>query len=188
MIGRRAAVALFAQILVVPAMAQPADQKPASPPAAAAPAATEPQTTTATYGDWVLRCVHTGDSASTTKICEVAETIRGGQNQAPMAEIALGRFNKVDPLRITAHLPSNISLPSVVKISYREAHGVELNWRRCAPVGCFADAALTDAETNIFQIQTEPGAIEFYNADGHSIRLPMSFKGLGQALDALMKE
>ncbi len=82
----------------------------------------------------------------------------------------------------------NISLPSVVKFVYREAHGVTLNWRRCAPVGCFADAMLTADQAKIFHIQTEPGAIEFYNAGGQQVKIPVSFKGLTPAMDALAKE
>lgn len=185
----RAAAVLFTQVLLFPAMAQAADQKPAAPaPSEQKATAAEPQKTTATYGDWELRCLNTsaGVTSSNGKVCEIAQTVREGQT--PMAEIAIGRFNKTDPLRLTAHVAPNIALPSVVKFDYREAHGVTLNWRRCAPVGCFADAFLTDDQAKIFHVQTEPGAINFFNAGGQPVKIPVSFKGLSQAMDALAKE
>ncbi len=177
MTGRRFAAALFALFLASPAAAQP----PAPVPA-------EPQATSATFGDWTLRCQRAGEGAAAQKLCEIAETIQDAQKRQPIAEIAMSRLNKADPIRVTVHVASNISLPSIVKLSYREAHGVELAWRRCAPVGCFADAALTDAQANIFHIQDEPGAIEFFDAAGRPQKLPMSFRGLGQAMDAMAKE
>jgi len=188
MIGRRAAIVLFAQIFILPTLAQAEDQKPAAGEAQvnSPQQVNSAQPDSKTFGDWVLRCQPATQGAA-GKICEVTETIRSGPQQAPMAEIALSRFNPTDPIRLTAHVPSNISLPSVVKFSYREAHGIELHWRRCAPIGCFADNALTDEQSAIFRVQTEPGTFEFYDADGHSLKLPVSFKGLGQALDALSK-
>ena len=189
MIRNRAAAVLLAQALLFPALARAADQTPAAPPPAGQKmAVAEPQKTTATYGDWVLRCLNpsAGVVSSNGKVCEIAETIREGQR--PMAEIAIGRFNKTDPLRLTAHVAPNIALPSVVKFDYREAHGITLNWRRCAPVGCFADAFLTDEQAKIFHEQTEPGAIQFFNAGGDPVKVPVSFKGLTQAMDALAKE
>jgi invasion protein IalB len=183
----RLAAALLAPLLAFPALAQTAAPKPASP-ASAAPVAAEPQNTSATYGDWMLRCQRVGEGAGARKICEIAESIRDGQTRQPVAEIALAQLNKADRIRLTVHVASNISLPSIAKFTYREAHGVELAWRRCASVGCFADAALTDDQIKIFRVQDEPGGVEFYDADGRPQKFPVSFRGLGQAMDALAKE
>jgi invasion protein IalB len=186
MIARRAAALLIAQTLVFPALAQ----APAPAPKPAAPVGAEPQTTTATYGDWVLRCQRVGDTAN--KICELSLTIQGGQGQqqTPVAEIALGRAGKTDPFRMIAHLPTNISLPSVVKFAAgeKDAHPQEMTWRRCVPAGCFADLTLTDAQWKGLHGQTEPGSVEFTDSAGRAVKFPISFRGLPQAMDALAKE
>ncbi len=176
------ATVLIAQTLLLPALARAEDQKAPQP----APAAQQQSQTE--YGDWVLRCLNVGTEKAPSKVCEIAETVRMAAKQPPIAEIAISRFNKGDPLQLTAHVPSNISLPSVVKFDYREAHGITLNWRRCAPAGCFADVQMTDDQANIFHVQTEPGSIEFYDSNGNPVKLAVSFRGLGDAMDALAKQ
>ena len=102
------ASALSLPALSLPALAQTAAPKPAAPNSAAPNSApmpavpSEPQNTSATYGDWMLRCQRVGEGAGARKICEVAETIQAGEKRQPVAEVALSRLNKADPLRLTA--------------------------------------------------------------------------------------
>jgi invasion protein IalB len=175
------AVILIAQTLLFPALAMAEDQKPPEPESATQQTQTE-------YGDWVLRCLEVGTEKAPSKVCEIAETVRMAAKQPPIAEIAISRFNKGDPLQLTAHVPANIALPSVVKFDYREAHGITLVWRRCAPAGCFADVQMTQEQADIFHVQTEPGHIEFYDSNGNPVKLAVSFRGLGDAMDALAKQ
>src|SRR5262249_6405145 len=72
----------------------PAAQAPATP-SAPLPAAPDngPSSTTAVYGDWVVRC---GQQAG-TRICEVAQTIYVQGQQTPIALIAIGREKQGDP-------------------------------------------------------------------------------------------
>ena len=95
---RALACALAALLLAASASAQTPPAKPATPPpaapAAATPAApavsTDPAQTTASYGDWVLRCVRTGDGGTGPRVCEVVQTmVVQGQTQ-PVAQIAIG--------------------------------------------------------------------------------------------------
>jgi invasion protein IalB len=186
MIRRFAAAAVFAPMLVFSAMAQTAEQKPAE-----APVSSQPRTTTASYGDWLLRCQRVGETEKAVHICEVVLTIQNAQaQQAPIAELAFGRLSKTDPYRITAHLPTNIALPSVVKFSLgaKDPHTEELAWRSCAPVGCFADAQLSEAQWKALHGQIEPGSLEFTDSAGRPVKLPVSFRGLAQAMDALGKD
>ncbi len=187
MTGRRVAALLFAQILAYPAFA--ADQKPAAAPTPP-PVSAEPQTTTASYGDWVLRCQRVGDAAA--KICEIGLTVQGGQGQqqTTVAEVAIGRAAKADPYRLIMHLPANIALPSLVKFATgeKDARPQEMPWRRCIPSGCFADMTLSDAQLKVLHGQNEPGWVEFVDSAGRAVKFPISFRGLPQAMDALAKE
>jgi invasion protein IalB len=182
---RRTAPALFAALLF-PAFALAAEQKPAEPPVSS-----EPRVTTASYGDWLLRCQRVGETEKAVRICEVVLTIQSGvPQQAPVAELAFGRLSKTDPYRITAHLPTNIALPSSVKFSFgdKDPRQQELAWRSCAPVGCFADGAIGETQWRTLHGLTDPGALEFTDAVGRPVKLPVSFRGLAQAMDALAKE
>jgi hypothetical protein len=93
-----------------PAQAQ--TPKPATrPPSAEAPAApqpalvgAEPQSTTATFGDWVLRCVQGTAPNQSQRLCEVAQTLEV-KGEGVVAEIALGRLGPKEPMRLTIVLP-----------------------------------------------------------------------------------
>lgn len=68
-----------------------------------------PQSTTAVFGDWGLRCVGPREGGPTQHICEVVQSIQVQGQAAPIAQIALGRLQKADPLRLTVVLPNNVS-------------------------------------------------------------------------------
>ena len=61
-------------------------------PAGAPAVSAEPANTSATYGDWVMRCQRVGEGAAAKRMCEVAQTIRVQQGRDPVAEVALGRL------------------------------------------------------------------------------------------------
>ncbi len=170
------------------ARAAPAQQAPA---AAAAPAAVpaDPATTSATYGDWVMRCQRVGDGAAAKRVCEVSQTIRLQDAREPIAEVALGRLPVEKTLHLTALLPPNVSFPSAVSVAVgdKAASAVDLQWRRCLPGGCFADATASDELVKAWRTQVGAGKLTFKDAGGRDVALPISFRGLAQALDALDK-
>ena len=176
------------------AAAQPASPKPATPPAAApapaAPIPAEPSSTTASFGDWTLRCQRLADAGKTVRICEVAQVLQAQGQQAPIAQVALGRIANGEPVRVTAVMPVSVSFPSSVQITMgeKDAKPVELPWRRCLPTGCFAEAAPGDDVLKQWRKASEPGRILFKDAAGRDLALPLSARGLDQALDALAKE
>ena len=65
---------------------------------------------------------------------------------------------------------------------------LDLPWRRCLPGGCFADALAADDVLKRWRGLTEPGRIVLKSASGREVALPLSFRGLAPALDALAKE
>jgi len=180
--------------LAGPAAAQPAASKPASPPAAAlapaAPISPEPSSTTASFGDWTLRCQRIADAGKTMRICEVAQVLQAQGQQAPIAQIALGRLANGEPVRVTAVMPVSVTFPSSVQIAMgeKDAKPLELPWRRCLPTGCFAETAPGDDVLKQWRKASEPGRILFRDAAGRDLALPLSARGLDQALDALAKE
>uniref|UniRef100_A0A9E8CP53 Invasion associated locus B family protein n=1 Tax=Bosea sp. NBC_00436 TaxID=2969620 RepID=A0A9E8CP53_9HYPH len=180
--------------LACSASAQTASPKPANPPAAApAPAAVvspEPSSTTASFGDWTLRCQRIADAGKTVRICEVAQVLQAQGQQAPIAQVALGRLANGEPVRITAVMPVSVSFPSSVLITMgeKDAKPIELPWRRCLPTGCFAETTPGDDVLKQWRKASEAGRILFRDAAGRDLALPLSARGLDQALDALAKE
>lgn len=174
------------------AVSQSTAPKPASQPAppstpAVQPVSTEPSSTTASFGDWTLRCQRVSDNPKAARICEVAQVLQSQGQQAPIAQVAIGRAAAGEPLRVTAVMPISISFPSVVQVAIGEKP-LELGWRRCLPSGCFADAALGDETIKQWRKASEPGRIVFKDAAGRDLALPLSTRGLDQAVEALAKE
>ncbi|MFH6786973.1 MULTISPECIES: invasion associated locus B family protein [Methylobacterium] len=173
---------------VVPAAAQGPRAKPAAAEAAP-PVPAEPGLTTATYGDWMLRCQRLGGEGA-GRVCEVAQTIQAQGQSGPVAQVAIGRLPGQDGLRMTVLLPANVSFPSSVRVAEAKdaKAGLDLAWRRCMPGACVADGAATEAVLTSWRKAEEPGRITFKDADGREVAVALSLRGLGAALDALGKE
>jgi invasion protein IalB len=157
-------------------------------PAASAKVSAEPNTTIASYGDWVLRCQRVEAEGKTTRVCEAAEAIQIQGQAAPIAQLAIGRLSPGEPLRITVVVPPAVTFPSSVRVDAKNGAPVTLEWRRCLPGGCFADAVLKDDVLARWRGLSDAGQLTFKDAAGKDVTLPLSFRGLSQALDALAKE
>ncbi|WP_296381950.1 invasion associated locus B family protein [Reyranella sp.] len=192
---RRAAIcALAALAFAAPALAQPqtppaptAPAKPAAAQPAPAPAA-DPAQTTATYADWVLRCVRTGDKNAGPRVCEVVQTMVLQGQQQPVAQVAVG-YDK-NELRMTLLLPPAVSFSRTPTLSVPGLTGphFDLAWRRCLPNGCFADMPVGVELLKLLRSRGEPMQIAFKDAGERDGALPFSMRGLVPALDALAKE
>jgi invasion protein IalB len=159
--------------------------------AADAPAVgAEPQNTSATYGDWILRCARAGDGAAAQRICEIVQAIQLQGQQGVFAQIAIGRAGAKDPLHITAELPATITFPSTVKMltDEKDTQPVELTWKKCLMgAGCFADSEFKDDMAKRWKLQTGNGRLLFKDGTGRDLVVLFSFRGLPQALDGLAK-
>jgi invasion protein IalB len=178
------AVALGAAQAEAQAPAKPAPT--ASAPTASAPAApTDPAQTTATYGDWVLRCVHPEKGPH---VCELVQSMVVQGQQQPVAQVAIG-YDKAD-LRFTLLVPPAISLsrgPTLGVPNATTPH-FDLAWRRCVPNGCFADVQVGTEMQKTLRGRSEPMQLDFKDAAERDVNLPLSMRGLVAALDALAKE
>ena len=172
------AAALFA----IPAMAQQAQApKP--------PAGPEPTSTTASFGDWVLRCQKL-ENGTVTRVCEVAQSLTVQGQAQPIAQIAMGRTSAKERMRLTVVMPVNVSFASAPRVALgdKPEQGVALAWKRCLPMGCFADVELSDGLLKRLRAPVEGPRLAFTDGAGRDLALPFSLSGLPQALDALAKE
>jgi invasion protein IalB len=116
-------------------------------------------------------------------------TIQQKDQSGPIAKIALGHAAPDQPLRAMVLLPTNVSFPSSVKIfaDDKDAWGLDFAWVRCIQGGCFAEAVPSEDDLRRWRGQEASGRMVFKDAAGREIAIPVSFRGLGQSLDALMK-
>ncbi|MGN6095803.1 MAG: invasion associated locus B family protein [Bosea sp. (in: a-proteobacteria)] len=183
-VGRIAPVVALLALGLDGAQAQPAGTKPAARP----PVSAEPTMTTASFGDWVLRCQKLPQNTA-GRVCEVAQTMQIQGQSAPVAQFAIGRASKTEPLRATAVVPPNVSFPSNVQVALeKDSSPLELDWRRCVPGACLADLVLKEDQLKRWRAASENGRLVFKDATGREIAIALSFLGLGPALDALAKE
>ncbi|MCX7312789.1 MAG: invasion associated locus B family protein [Alphaproteobacteria bacterium] len=177
--------------VVKPQVTKPQTTQAAAPSGSSLPTVdSEPGSTTATFGDWVERCQKQAVGGETVRICEIAQSIQVQGQNSPVAEIAIGRLNKSDPLRLTILLPVNVSFPSTPRITVEgpEAGVVELVWKKCLPGGCIADTVLSPDQIKRWRSLTTAGKISSKDGLDREISIGMSFRGLSQALDALAKQ
>ncbi len=195
-LGQTPRPAARAPAAAAPPAAPPAAPAPGLAPASAAPAAPAavpavPQQTTAVFADWTLRCTRLPGAAAGTSGAQACEAVQGVQREdRPIAQVAIGRPAKGQPLQVTVLVPPSVSLGNPAALSTgRDGDPVlDLSWRRCLPGGCLADAALNDDAVRRLRGWAEPGRIAYADGGGRSVALPFSPRGLAQALDALARE
>lgn len=193
MSGRATIMLLAVLTQFLPALAQA--PKGGSAPAPAGKAGdTGADMTTATFGDWQLRCRNTVPAAAgqpaIPRSCEVVQSVIIQGQGSPFAQLAFGKAAPNEPLLVTMVLPTNIALPSTVRLMMddKDNQPVDLAWTRCMPGGCFASAPARDEHLRRWRGSEEAGRFSFKNSGGQDVTLPFSFRGLARALDALAKE
>ena len=158
-----------------------------TPAPAPAPVPADPSVTTATFGDWVLRCQKLQQADLPPKLCEVALSIQLQGQTSTFAQIAIGGLPR-QPLRMTIAVPPNISLPGGLKASVGEkaAGGVALAWARCLPAACIAEAIIKDDILRLWRAG-ETAQLSFKDGGNRELKVSFKLRGLAQALDALAK-
>lgn len=155
---------------------------------APAPAAgPTPQRTTATFDDWTLRCETQGNPP--VKNCELVQAVTAPGQAQPLTQIAIGRAQPKDPLKIVFQLPVNVWIAAGVNLVFdAKAPPIPAALRWCTPAGCFADLDLSADQVKRLRAVTVQGRFTFKDAGQRDVNIPVSFKGLSAALDALAKQ
>ena len=174
-------------VLAGAALAQTGSPK-ATPAEKAAPKEPSAQTSSVPFGDWMLRC-STTPAPQSRRSCEIVQNVMVQNQTAPFAMVAFGKPTPEDSLHVTVVVPVNVTFPSSVHVALdeKDPQPVELSWSRCIPAGCFATAVPKEEGLKKWRTAAGPGRVTFKSASGQDVAMPISFKGLPQALDALAK-
>jgi len=185
MLTKSTSLALLSVLaLAGPASAQ-AQRQPAPPPPVTG-AVSQPDNTTATYGDWVLRCQQSVGS----RVCEIVQTIEQQGQRGPIALIAVGRPVKAEPYKLVIQVPPNLTLGNNagVRVSVADKDEALAVFQRCTPGGCFGEASLNDDAFKRWRGLGEAGQLRYQDSTKREVTLPISFRGFTAATDALQRE
>ncbi len=145
----------------------------------AADAPAKPAINVKPYGDWLLRC-----QSKNAGLCEVAQTIAVGGQKSPIAEIVFGRLSPQDPLRLIVQLPLGTWLQTTpVLLMDDKSPGIAIPFTRCAQ-NCMAEVALKPEVLAALKSKSGAGKLTFTDFTMRQVAIPVSFKGLAQALVA----
>jgi invasion protein IalB len=173
------------------ALAQQAPHPPAAKPTPGAgpTASTEtPQQTTATYADWVVQC-QTQTGPPPQKNCDMAQIAQVQGKNTPFSRVAILHPTAGQPVRLMVQVPINASFATGVLIQTGDDDpGLTAPFARCVPAGCFADFDIREDALKKFRAASGVGKLSFADAGAHTVTVPLSFNGFGQAFDVLAKE
>ena len=181
---------LAGPILLVLAGSLAAQQttRPAAPAPAAVQNETAPQSTTATYGDWVVQC-QTRTEPTPSQVCDMAQVAQVQGKNVPFSRIAIARPEKGQPVKLILQVPVNAAFGSPVRFQTGEANPeLTAPFASCIPNGCFAQFDLNEETMKRLRAASTAGKLSFLDAGGHEIVVPVSFNGFSQAFDALIKK
>ncbi|WP_454917469.1 invasion associated locus B family protein [Xanthobacter sediminis] len=143
------------------------------------PAATE---TRSSHGDWIVRC----KKDSSPKECEAVQTLQTADLKGTLAHVAV-RAQKGGEVLLIVLTPPGVWLPANVTLKVGGVPDIVLTYKRCGQY-CVASAALTPENITALKASAGQGDLAFENGSRNPIILPVSFKGLADALTASLKD
>jgi invasion protein IalB len=119
---------------------------------------------------------------------QVAQVTTQGRS-SPFSRVAVAHPVKGQPVKLVVQVPVNASFSSNVHIQSSDTDaGITAPFSRCVPSGCFAEFEIKEDVLKKLRTVSGAGKVSFSDATGHDVAVPVSFKGFGQAIDALAKE
>lgn len=177
-------LSLLSAVLAASAFALPAAAQTAAAPApAAAPAAApaDPTETRSVHDDWTVRCKGKDDKRG----CEAVQTLQTPDLAHILAHVAV-RAEKSGPVRLIVLTPPGVWLPSNVSLKVPGVADVVLTFKRCGQ-HCVASTELTQDQLTALKASSGKGDLVFEDGSRRPVILPLSFKGLGAAMQASLK-
>ena len=149
-------------------------------------------TTSASYGNWLLRCESRKVEAKTVKACEVSTnvTVKGENGASGTAAIvAFGRYPDKEGWQVALQLPIIVWLPTGAKLGIGdEAPLVEASFVACRPTLCSAGATADDAVMARLRSATTDLSVNYRAQTQQAVKVTLPVNGLADALAALGKE
>ena len=142
---------------------------------------------TSVYGDWDLWC-ESQAGPSPLELCDISQmTLIEGQPNSVL-RIEIRRPERGQPIRLIAHLPTDISSAVSVRIELGDkGFAIARSDWRCGPIACIAEFEVQDDVLDTVRADTGPGNIVFTGAARREVVIPVSFKGFQAAFAAMTR-
>ena len=137
----------------------------------------QPVQTTATYGDWTVRC---RADANKKELCEMLQVVRAKNQQAALANIAVGRLPNDETMRIVVQLPIAVHLPGAVNLKVGAKVLATAQFQSCFQAFCLARADLTPEASDAFK-KARTMTIAFQDRSEAEKTVPVSLMGFTAA-------
>lgn len=168
-----------------PALAQAKGDKVAAQATAPQQLPGDPDVTTATFGDWTLRCQRIEENAPPTKVCEVSHSVQVQGQAGPVLQLAVGKAAQGQEQQFVIALPVNILVGVPPEIEIEGQKPAKASWRRCISGACLSEVDFKAVSSQL--LASERGSVKFTDAMNRPLTVPFSLRGFKQALDALNK-
>lgn len=137
--------------------------------------------TRSTHDDWIVRC----KGAAAKRECEAVQTLQTADLKGILAHVAV-RAEKNGPVRLIVLTPPGVWLPANVALKVAGVADVVLTFKRCGQ-HCVASVELSADQVAALKASAGKGDLVFENGSRQPVILPLSFKGLGAAMEASLK-
>lgn len=155
-----------------------------SPVALIAAESDAPTLTTATFGNWTVRCRPQQDDNS---VCEMVQDIQAGNNAGTLANLALGRLPGDDNLRMIIQLPLGVNLSDGIEISAGESASANATFETCFPNLCVAQTIVTADLLDAFKAG-DSLTVVFKDRAKRPVSFSASLDGFTAAYESSMQE
>ncbi|MGR7996529.1 MULTISPECIES: invasion associated locus B family protein [unclassified Xanthobacter] len=154
-----------------------------APARAETPTATPaPTETSSTHDDWTVRCKPEAKGRS----CEAVQTLQTEDLKNILAHMAV-RAIKDGPVYLIVQVPPGVWLPANVTFKVGGVPDLVLTYKRCGQ-SCIASLKLEPAQVAALKASAGKGELLFENGSRNPVILPISFKGLGEAMAAALNK
>lgn len=154
--------------------------------AMAAEAATPPEKplqTTATYGNWTVRCRADAEGGE-AKLCEMVQSLTAANAKGAIANIALGKPSEGVTMRLVVQIPNAVTLTEPVKISIAGDDLASLPYQTCFPNFCVAQTELSLEAIERFKAAGD-FILAFQDRTRRTVNVKASLKGFTAAYTQL---
>lgn len=134
------------------------------------------------HDDWTVRC----KKDVSPKACEAVQTLQTPDLKGVLAHVAV-RAEKGGRVLLIVLVPPGVWLPSNVTFAVAGVPDIVLTYKRCGQY-CVASVALTPEMRTALKASSGEGDLRFENGSRNPIVLPVSFKGLGAAMEEALKD
>ena len=138
------------------------------------------------FGDWAASCKENKDKKSTCHLFQSLEA--SDESKRKIASFKIGYFGS-DSLKIVEILPFGTNLQSGTAIISDDQNDKLLakgQFVTCHEYGCVAHAELSEEDLNVI-LNATTNYVRIMSMEGKLINIPLSNKGLAEAIQSLKK-